>query len=483
MQRVDLCPGTDRRALWWSRDSALLLPEHVSAPRAAFTSFDPVGNFRMTHRIATESLPATESGTALRGSGAVGQASLAGRRDQSAPAWRGSNARYLAGRSRAEARFVFSLAGAPVNPIGGLDASTDWTRLLQIAWDEGATTALQAHVQDYAPHTLPLPVERQLACLALERELRMRILQHRAAETIALLRGAGIQVALLKGAALATTLYPSFTARPMNDVDILVHPFEAEEAKRLTLLNGWAADPDLPNDRVYETHHHLAPLIDARGSRSRLEIHRATLPPGHPFAVSQDEWWSAMRPAAVAGTDVLVLEPTYHAVHIAIHFAWSHTMRAGAWHAFRDLGTMERAGLLDWDRLIGVATRGRAASCCYWTLKFARSLAGVDVPDRVIDSLAPPISSALLARLERHFVNVLIRRDPAHLSIRVDRALWTLAIQPKRHGHGAARPWTVSHDLSAARLRREARAPGAGPSRWADRVVRCTGYVAGLLWS
>ena len=419
----------------------------------------------------------------LRDSRNAGQAPRAGRHDRTTPAWRGSTARYLAGRSRAEARFVFSLAGAPAGPIGGLDGSTDWTRLLQLAWDEGATTALQAHVRDYARQKLPLPMERQLACLALERELRMRTLQRRAAETIALLRAAGMRVALLKGAALATTLYRSFSARPMNDVDILVQPSQADDAKRLTLRNGWAPDPDLPDDRVYATHHHLAPLVDTRGSRSRLEIHRAVLPPGNPFAISEAEWWSAMRPAAESDTGALVLDPTHHALHIAIHFAWSHTMRAGAWHAFRDLGTMERAGLLDWDRLIGVAVRARAASCCYWTLKLAQSMAGLDVPGRVLAALAPPIGQPLLLRAERHFAQLLAGRDAADLPLRVDRSLWSMAVQPRQQGHGDIRPWNVSPELTAARLRHDTASATQRALRHLDRLARCTAYVAGLLWN
>jgi hypothetical protein len=93
------------------------------------------------------------------------------------------------------------------------------------------------------------------------------------------------------------------------------------------------------------------------------------------------------------------------------------------------------------------------------------------------------MSGALRARLERHFVKVLVRRDPAHLSIRLDRALWSLAIQPTRQGHGDARPWTVSSDLTTARLRLEPTAPGERPLRRAGRVARCTAYVASLLWN
>ena len=378
---------------------------------------------------------------------------------------------------------VFRLAADPRSATQGaaLDQTTDWPWLQQIAWEEGAIGALKEHLRRCTPGHTPLEFERRVACLALERTMRMRILEERFAKSLALLTSAGIHVALLKGAALAATLYGSFDARPMKDIDILVDPARAEEAKQLMLGSGWQRDHELPDDSVYTTHHHLAPLIDALGSRSRLEIHRTLLPIGHPFALSMSDLWRAMRPADVDGSRVFVLDPNHHALHIAIHFAWSHTMRAGAWHAFRDLGAMDRAGMIDWPAFVRRATSARASTCCYWTLKLARTMTGLPVPEHVLVALAPPVGRSLLNRLERHFVNVLVRRDSTHLSPRLDRALWSLAVQPRQQGHGNARPWTVSAELTAARLRHDPPSPRDRIVRHAVRVARCSIYIAGLL--
>ncbi len=388
-----------------------------------------------------------------------------------------------ASRRETEGRFVFSLAGDGAEQASQLDPVPDWTRLLQVAWDAGAAGALRDHVRRHRQGTVPSAVERTLACLTLERDLRMRTLQRRASDSIAVLRSAGIEVALLKGAALATTLYGSFASRPMNDVDLLVHSDQAEEAKRLMLLAGWERDPELPDDVVYASHHHLAPLIDARGSRSRLEIHRTLLPAGHPFALPMADLWAAMRPANLAGNPVVVLAPTHHALHIAIHFAWSHTMREGAWNAFRDLGAMERAGMIDWVELVRVATHARAASCCYWTLTLARALANLHVPDDVLAALQPNASGARLRRLERHFAGVLLRRDATQLSVRLDRALWSIAIQPREHDHGDVRPWLVSAELTPARIRHETSSRTDRAIRHASRIARSGACIARLLWN
>lgn len=383
----------------------------------------------------------------------------------------------------AEGRFVFSLAGDAANHTVHLDEVPDWIRLLQIAWDAGATGALRDHIKRHREHTMPLEMERTLACLALERDARMRALERRTVESIALLRSAGIEVALLKGAALATTLYGSFAARPMNDVDLLVHPDRASEAKQLMRQSGWERDPELPDDQAYATHHHMAPMIDSLGSRSRLEIHRTLLPVGHPFALPIADLWAGMQPASLAGHRVAVLGPTYHALHIAIHFAWSHTMREGAWNAFRDLGAMERAGMIDWTELVRVARRARAASCCYWTLSLAGEMMNLRVPDEVLAALAPITGRTVRRRLARHFVHMVLRQDATQLSDRLDRALWSMAMQPCEQGHGDVRPWLVSAALTPARRIKETASRTGRAARYFGRVARSSACIARLLWN
>ena len=458
-----------------------IIDTHVTTPLHT-----RVGDAGMKLRIAAgATAPDGNSPGPLGRDTAEGTAARAPRISRGGEARWDSLDRLLAGERHREASLVFRLArlGDDVGEYPRLGETADWPQLLQIAWDEGAVNALRDHWRTLGPGAVPLEIDRRLACLALDRELRMRMLEQRTRESIEVLASAGIDVALLKGAGLAATLYGSFPARPMKDVDLLVDPAQAEEAKQLMMSAGWERDHGLPDDEVYLGHHHLAPLIDSRGSRSRLEIHRALLPTGHPFALSMEELREGMRVASLGGHRVLVLDPTHHALHIAIHFAWSHIMRVGGWHAFRDLATLEGAGLLDWEELVRSARRARAASCCYWTLALARRMTGLPVPDDVLGALAPAGSSGLLARLERHFVHVLLRRDATRPSVGLDRALWNMAIQPQRQGHGAVRPWIVSLELTAARLPHDPMTLGERALRRVRRTARSSAYIARLLWN
>jgi hypothetical protein len=350
------------------------------------------------------------------------------------------------------ARLVFRLARSDASDRLEFDFSAvrDWHHVLRLASDENALIALRRGIGRLQRGTIPIDVERQLAILSLDRELRMRRLQERLEESIEALNAVGIEPLLLKGAALAYTLYGSFCARPMRDVDLLVRPARADQARTIMLDLGWALDSELPGDSSYEAHHHLPPLRDLTGSGLRLEVHRALLPFGNPFRFDEDEIWSASRPVRVGAGQALVMHPSHHAVHIAVHFAWAHMLDLGGWHAFRDLGTLASSGALDWDDFVRTGSRCGASTCCYWTLRLARALAELPVSDRVLRRLRPAVPEFVRRRLTRHFVRGLARSGDACPSARLKRVLWSIAMQPGLSGHGRVRPWRVSLDLMDA---------------------------------
>ena len=344
----------------------------------------------------------------------------------------------------AETHIVFSAArvACESEPLD-LGSIEDWQRVLQLASDENAVIALRGRLRGAA---VPAAVERYLAILALDREYRMQRLARRLEQVLIALNDAGIEVLLLKGGALACTVYGSFSERPMRDIDILVRPDRSDEARELMLNLGWESDPDLPGDRSYVTHHHLPPLRDGEASGLRLEIHRAILPAGHPFRFTEEQIWRCARRISLGAGSALVMRPDHHAVHLAIHFAWSHMLRLGAWHAFRDLSALGASGTLNWDDFVETARRWGAASSCYWTLRLGAALSTISVSNALLSRLAPRFARTLAKPLMRHFANGL-GRNAVCPSVRLDHALWTIAMQPGQEGHGAIRPWTVSQDL------------------------------------
>ncbi len=189
-----------------------------------------------------------------------------------------------------------------------------------------------------------------------------------------------IRVLLLKGAALATTVYPSFAARPMGDVDILVRPEEATRAWQLLVDSGWR--PELSGgEQFFEGHHHLVGLVDPMGLNLVLEVHRRMLPSTGPFLLDETEVWRDARAVMLGSSEAWVPSDQHQLLHLCVHFAWSHMFIAGIGRTVRDVATLLERGEVDWDGFIALARRTRAASCAYWTLAMSRTLAEARVPD------------------------------------------------------------------------------------------------------
>ena len=380
-----------------------------------------------------------------------------------------------------EGRLVFVLAGTAGEVATELapDAGISWQRLIRIGAEENALIALRRYLRQYGEPMVPRHIERQLAMATLHIEARMRATQRRVEALTVALNAVGIEPVLLKGAALATTVYAAWEDRPMRDVDLLVREDQLAAARDAVLAHGWAPHPAVPGDRAYASHHHLTPFVAADGGAAHVEIHRSLLPIGHPFSMAPDEVFQHTVPVTIGAGRAAVMRPHHHAVYMAAHLVWLHQVRRGGWHAFRDLAAMSSHRGFDWCAFSETATRWGAASCAYWTLRLGRALAGIAVPPDVVQHLRPAVPETMLAHLERHLTALLLRSDPACPSVTLERALWSLAIQPRRSGHRRIRPWTVSTDLAAEQSLRAG--PGAGRAPLLERAKRCSTYLANLV--
>jgi hypothetical protein len=228
----------------------------------------------------------------------------------------------------------------------------------------------------------------------------------------------------------------------MGDIDLLVKPEAARRAWELVLANGWRRRADVSEQRSYEEHQHLPPLEDADGLQIGLELHTGLFTSQAPFRLPASLLWQGARRLPIGGSSALVARPEDQLLHASLHFAWSHEMTFGTWRTLRDVVRVVASGPVDWTMLVRNARASRGATCCYWTLRLARELAGAEVPSGVLKELAPALPDAVLSRLGAHFAAdalPLPRAKPA--SVSVSRALWTLGIRPRTQGHGASRPW------------------------------------------
>jgi hypothetical protein len=315
----------------------------------------------------------------------------------------------------------------------------DWKVVLEVAEAERAAPVLWARLREF-DIAVPAEAARAFHNISMLQEFHTRQVEARLTDAVGTLVAAGIEVMLLKGAALATTIYPSFIARPMSDADLLVRGAHTEAAWRLLQDHGWIPSETPGLEGFYREHHHMPRLHDAR-SGVPLEIHRALVAGDRPFALDAATLWKDARKSRLGAYAVLVPSPIHQLLHTAIHFAWSHALRKRAFGTFRDVDALLRARVVDLDALPDAARQARAASCCYWTLRLARSIGGADVPEKTLEALAPAVPRWLLPLIERHYSTALFPWLNGCPSVALDRKIWEVGMRPARNGLGKARPW------------------------------------------
>jgi hypothetical protein len=315
-------------------------------------------------------------------------------------------------------------------------------KVINLATRERAVGPVARDLRRLGQGSVPRPVLERLGRMGLVTEFQLASLHDRLGKLLALLARHDIDALLLKGAGLAYSAYASLEERPMGDIDLLVRPDVADRAWKLAVENGWRRRKDVAEERSYEDHQHLAPLEDADGLQIGLEIHIALFTQQAPFTLPASGLWERARRITIAGAPALVPSAEDQLVHAALHFAWSHEMTFGTWRTLRDVERIVATNTLDWTDVVARARAIRGGTCCYWTLRLARELAGVTVPDAVLDALSPRLPEPVLRRLTCYFAQQALPTPGAVInSVSLSRALWTLAIRPRAQGHGASRPW------------------------------------------
>jgi putative nucleotidyltransferase-like protein len=382
-----------------------------------------------------------------------------------------------------EEELLLLSAGGPANDRAIHDitrGSIDWQRFLGLAQFERAVPVVYPRLKATAGATMPADVLDQMRRLALVSDFAMMHLETRLRDSLRVLHDAGIRVMLLKGAALAHTVYGGVRHRPMSDVDLLVDPSTAHKARRLLLAAGWGEIVGGIPESVYDRHHHLPPLRDARAPDLQVEIHTALFPERQPFAFDARDLWAHAQPLGGEFPDVFVPDRVHSLLHACLHFLWSHQGRFGVWRTIRDVDAITRAGAIDWSAFIDAARATRGATSCYWTFRITEVASGVRVPDHVLRELQPPRRPYMLRAIERHFVRNLFPVDFACPSVTLDHMLWELAVMPGWSGHGEVRPWDEEPEFAIPSS--DADADRILPKRErVRRLLASPGYIRALL--
>lgn len=193
------------------------------------------------------------------------------------------------------------------------------------------------------------------------------------------LRGAGLEVIALKGAALAVTHYRDVGARWFRDVDLLVRGDEADRAHDLLVAAGWRPHHGRPG-KLMATDHGSA---YEKGS-ALIDLHwRSSWLPA-----PDDDVWAAAVPIELGGVGILAPGASDQILQACVHGAtWLPSLQL---HWLADIATVVRAdpGAVDWDRFVA---RAKARHVVPWAregIAYVSERLGVAVPEPTLRALA-----------------------------------------------------------------------------------------------
>jgi hypothetical protein len=166
------------------------------------------------------------------------------------------------------------------NTFAGGQSSPGWQQLADEAEFHGVAPLIEPMISAVPGHLVPgMPDTLPRTFVVLARRHRRAALARETCidRLLEAFDAASIPMLLLKGAALAHSLYPRPDLRPMADVDILIRPEHSAAATRVAQSLGYEFASGY-GTRFAVSHHHLpvASTIEA-GFRISLEIHQNTM--------------------------------------------------------------------------------------------------------------------------------------------------------------------------------------------------------------
>ena len=283
----------------------------------------------------------------------------------------------------------------------------DWQELADLGRRHGLLPLAYNRIRHLHGDPIPRKIMARLQDSYYGHLARNLRLQATLAEAVAALQQDGIEPVVLKGGALAGTVYGDPGLRPMTDLDLLVPPEAMERAGAVLASIGYHLSGRLNAQLVIfqarfggrlewlrEQHGQLT-YLDVQSDLVGVDLWR------HAFAIEPDTLWAAARTLPLDRGQALQLSPEDTLIHVCLHRAMNHAY-ASPLIGVVDVDRLVAAEASDdfWERLVERAEQFKVGTIVHRGLCTARDLLGTPVPAGTLAALAPgALRRHLLGRL------------------------------------------------------------------------------------
>ena len=262
----------------------------------------------------------------------------------------------------------------------------DWDQLATVSYGHGiAPLVYHSLVESDAIGLVPVTVAQKLRSSYYANAARNSLLYADLKKLLLALRQEKIAVVILKGAALAETVYPGRALRPMSDIDLLVSRERLVDVESKLLTMGYGIDAST-HEHHREQHYHLA---FTKAAAPSIEIHWHVQRPAGPFRIDIENLWARSRKTRIAGVEALVFSSEDLVLHLCQHF-WKHNL-AGGIRPLCDIAESTRyyGDGIDWPKIANISLEWGMNAGSYLVLSLARELLDAPIPKDFLNDIKP----------------------------------------------------------------------------------------------
>lgn len=281
----------------------------------------------------------------------------------------------------------------------------DWREVLEVAREHGLIPWLAQVMRQSARAASVTPAEdlASLNLLAAASALHGDVLCAALARALAAMAVVGVEPIVLKGPALASTIYPNRDLRPFGDLDLLVRPGELARADQALRSLGYTPRANKPTE-VDDFHQ-----VYARTEREAVvELHTDLLQLGLPTLCASALWERAERwTLAELAQPALMLGLEHQVLHLCVHLHL-HGYRRLIWFIDLERLLRLRGGEVRWADLWALAHAEGVTLSVRHSLLLARELLDAPLPPEALHDARTDLLGELLhgALWPRHSVLV-----------------------------------------------------------------------------
>ncbi len=287
-----------------------------------------------------------------------------------------------------------------------LAGSLQWDALIETAWRHGVAPLLFHHLQEAdRARAVPPKILDRLRQAYVRSAFRYRTHSATLADIFPRFRLRGVDLILLKGAALAPAIYRDGALRPYGDIDLLVRSRDVEAARKILGEASFLIAPGLLSEKFSRKYHVNLPFVRAAPPPVHIELHWRLTDRFSAAQFDHEDLFARAQSIPLLSGEGTGLSPEdeliYLATHLDNHGYLNRAILAGGdivpltlhelsgnrliW--FTDLHELIVSDGFDWSKVLEQASTSQASGPLGVSLRLVRHLLDTPIDQTILQAL------------------------------------------------------------------------------------------------